>query len=155
MLGIHISVCAYRPTLSSGPSGVIPPTGRCFGTLVPTSASLFYSAVSEEGSNFGVQPHFHPKSTEYFTVLGGKAHFELDGKKHVVSEGDEFVIPRGVVHKIWSPEGEYSKFKVKGDRDPVAERDFLMQMFTLVETVRVHGLHLPDAGCADFLKLGL
>lgn len=120
-----------------------------------TSIPLFRSGVSEETSNFGVPPHFHPKSTEYFTVLGGKAHFELDGKQYVVSEGDNFVIPRGVVHKIWSPEGEYSKFKVKGDQDPVAERDFLMQMFTLVETVRIYGLRLRDAGVADHLKHNL
>ena len=28
-------------------------------------------------------------------------------------------------------------FEVRGDHDPVAERDFLMQMFTLIETVSV------------------
>ena len=101
----------------------------------------FYSAVSEETSNFQVQPHFHPKSTENFTILEGKVHFELDGKTCVVEKGENFVIPRGVVHKVWSPEGERVKFKVRGDQDIVEERDFLMKMFTLVETVSMQGFY--------------
>ena len=144
MLGIRFSVCAFRSTSSFGSSGVFPRTSCCSGTLVLTPNLLFHSGVSEEGTDFNVEPHFHPMSSEYFTILGGKAHFELDGKEYVVSEGENFVIPRGVVHRVWSPEGESMKFKVKGDHDIVAERDFLMHMFTLVETVRVHGLRLRE-----------
>ena len=94
--------------------------------------------ISEDDSEFLVEEHFHPKSTEYFTVLDGKVHLTLDGEEHIVQQGEQFVIPRGVVHKVGSPKGEHTKFKVRGDHDPVAERDFLIQMFTLVETVSRH-----------------
>jgi len=117
-------------------------SGRVFGPsgdFVNTHFRLiFRSVTSEEGSKFYVEPHFHPKSTEYFKILDGRAHFTLDGKEYIVERGDNFVIPRGVVHTVSSPESEHMKFKVRGGHDPVAERDFLIQMFALVETVSVH-----------------
>ena len=92
--------------------------------------------ISGEESEFLVEEHFHPKSTEYFTILAGEMHFTLNGVEHVVRKEDGvFVIPRGVVHTVRSPKGKHTEFKVRGDHDVVEERDFLIQMFTLVETV--------------------
>lgn len=71
-------------------------------------------------------------------IVKGRAYFTLDGKEHVVQEGENFVIPRGVVHTVSSRKNDSTAFKVRGDRDPVAERDFLMEMFGLVETVSAH-----------------
>ena len=98
------------------------------------------SGASDERSDFYVEPHYHPKSDEHFTILEGEVRFEIDGKERIVKEGDDCVIPRGAVHSIASPKGKNVKFKVKGDHDPVAERDFLIQMFTLVESVSVNEL---------------
>lgn len=71
-------------------------------------------------------------------VTGGKAHFTVDGgPDKVIEEGGHFTIPRGALHTVHSPSNEFMAFKVKGDYDPVAERDYLMQMFTLIETVSV------------------
>jgi uncharacterized protein YjlB len=98
----------------------------------------FRSGVSEEGSDFKVEAHFHPNSAEHFVIMGGQAHFTIDGgDEQIIEEGGHFFIPRGVIHTVSSPKGEYMAFKVRGDHDPVAERDFLMQMFTLIETVSV------------------
>ena len=94
--------------------------------------------ISENETEFLVEEHFHPESAEHFTVLDGKVHLTLDGEEHIIQQGEHFVVPRGVVHKVLSPKGEHTKFKVRGDHDPVAERDFLIQMFTLVETVSAH-----------------
>ncbi|KAF9648802.1 hypothetical protein BDM02DRAFT_3186786 [Thelephora ganbajun] len=97
--------------------------------------NTYLSAVtSERGSELHVLEHFHPKSTEYFTIEKGEARFKLDGKDYVVKEGENFVIPRGVVHSVSLPKDKYVVFKVRGDHDPVAERDFLIEMFRLVET---------------------
>ena len=97
--------------------------------------------TSGEQSELLVEEHFHPKSTEYFEILAGEMHFTLDGVEHVVRKEDGiFVIPRGAVHAIRSPKGEYTEFKVRGDHDLVEERDFLIQMFTLVETVSMNEL---------------
>ena len=69
-------------------------------------------------------------------------HFILDGIEHIVRKEDGvFVIPRGVVHSVRSPKGVRTEFKVRGDHDLVEERDFLIQMFTLVETVSGHQLY--------------
>ena len=108
--------------------------------------SFFRSAILEEASGFSIEPHFHPKSTEYFTITGGKMHFKVDGKEYIVQSGDNFVIPRGAVHEVFSPKGEHAEFKIRGDHDPVEERDFLIQMFTLVETVSAHKSYLRDIG---------
>ena len=94
--------------------------------------------VSGEESEFLVEEHFHPKSAEHFKIKG-KMYFTLDGQEYIAEDG-EFFIPRGVVHSVRSPKGEYGEFKVRGDHDIVEERDFLMQMFTLVETVSRHKL---------------
>lgn len=107
---------------------------------------VFCSGISGEESEFFVKEHFHPKSTEYFTILAGEMHFTLDGVEHVVGKGDGvFVIPRGVVHTVRSPKGKHTEFKVRGDQDIVEERDFLIQMFALVETVSGHKLCFRDA----------
>lgn len=55
-----------------------------------------------------------------------------------MKEGDNFVIPRGVVHSVSFPEKTHTKFKLRGDQNLIAERDFLMQMLTLIKTVSVH-----------------
>lgn len=92
-----------------------------------------------------VREHFHPKSTERFTILAGEMHFTLDGVEHVIRKEDgDFIIPRGVVHTVRSPKGMHTEFKVRGDQDLVEERDFLLQMFTLVETVSGHELCFWD-----------
>ena len=102
---------------------------------------MFCSGISGEESELLVEDHFHPKSTEYFTILAGEIHFTLDGVGHVVRKEDGvFVIPRGVVHSVRSPKGIHTEFKVRGDHDLVEERDFLIKMFTLVETVSRHQL---------------
>jgi mannose-6-phosphate isomerase-like protein (cupin superfamily) len=98
---------------------------------------FFPSGTSEGGSYFHVKPHFHPKSDEHLMVSKGELHCEVDGKKYVVKEGDRFDIPRGIVHSVSFPAKTHTEFKVKGDHDPVAERDFLMQMMTLIQTVSV------------------
>ena len=113
----------------------------CSDTPIPTSVSL-RSVISEDESTFSVEEHFHPKSTEHFTVLDGQVHLTLDGVEHVVRQGEHFAIPCGVVHKVYSPRGEHVRLQVRGDYDPVAERDFLVQMFTLVETVSRHDFRL-------------
>lgn len=74
-------------------------------------------------------------------ITKGRAHFTLDGKEEVVEEGGNFVIPRGVVHTVSSPEDEHMAFKARGSQDVVAERDYLIEMFTLVETVSADRLH--------------
>ena len=99
--------------------------------------TFFCSGASEKGSRFNVEPHFHPNSAEHFVITKGQAHFTLDGKPYTVEEGGHFVIPRGVVHTVSSPENEVMEFKARGDLDLVAERDYLMQMFALIETVSV------------------
>ena len=102
---------------------------------IPCTHFRICSGASGKGSRFNVEPHFHPNSTEYFVITKGQAHFTLDGKPHTVEEGGHFVIPRGAVHTVSSPENEFMEFKARGDLDLVAERDFLMQMFALIETV--------------------
>ena len=100
----------------------------CLGlSPVLTSASLFCSGVSEKGSEFKVEARFHPNSTEHFEITGGQAHFELDGgDDEIVEMEGHFIIPRGVVHIVTSRKDEDTAYKVRGDHDPVAERDFLM-----------------------------
>jgi len=75
-------------------------------------------------------------------VTGGEACFELEGQDaKTVGKDGHFIIPRGVIHKVSSPERMYTAFKVRGDHDPVAERDFLIEMFTLIETVSTDEHH--------------
>ena len=103
-----------------------------------------------------VEEHFHPKSTEYFTILAGEMRFTLNGVEHVVRKEDGiFVIPRGVVHTVRSPKGMHTEFKVRGDHDLVEERDFLIQMFTLVETVSGYKFYFRAISWADHLQRDL
>lgn len=128
-----------------GPLGVSPTGHSNIPILTPTLVCR--SVISGEESEFAVEEHFHPRSTEYFTILKGTVYFTLDGEERIVREGErDFIIPRGVVHTIRSPRGQHAEFKVRGDHDPVGERDFLMRMFTLVETVSRRKLCLWVAG---------
>lgn len=86
-------------------------------------------------------------------ITGGVAYFTVNGgSDKAIGENGHFTIPRGAVHTVRSPSNEFMAFKVKGDRDPVAERDYLTQMFTLIETVSVckHCLAANDRGLIAF-----
>ena len=107
-------------------------------SLVLSFSWFFRSGVSERGSEFKVEEHFHPNSAEHFVITDGIAHFTVNGgSDEAIGKDGHFTILRGALHTVHLPPNEFMAFKVKGDHDPIAERDYLMQIFTLIETVSV------------------
>jgi len=47
-----------------------------------------------------VLPHVHESMTEIFYVIAGTAHVMIDEQKHVVNQGDTFVVLAGSIHGI-------------------------------------------------------
>ena len=50
-----------------------------------------------------IPEHIHPRQDERFTILAGKAHFTLNGEKHVAGPGQTVVVPAGVPHSVANP----------------------------------------------------
>ena len=48
-------------------------------------------------------PHYHRLSRQFFRVLKGRLHIEIDGKVHVLQAGDGLEIPPGVTHHVRCP----------------------------------------------------
>ncbi len=49
--------------------------------------------------------HYHKKKEETFQVLSGVLHAEIEGRTRMVYPGDTLLIPRGVWHGFFAPEG--------------------------------------------------
>ena len=68
------------------------------------------------------KPHFHKQTTETYEVINGELELVVDGKEHLLKEGDNFIIEPNKTHfakgkdtwvKVtsnppWSPEDQYS-----------------------------------------------
>lgn len=48
-------------------------------------------------------PHYHRLSRQFFRVLKGRLHLEIDGLVHVLQAGDGLEIPPGVTHHVRCP----------------------------------------------------
>lgn len=48
--------------------------------------------------------HYHPGQEERFEVLSGEVRVVIDGGERAYDEGEEFVVPPGVPHGMWSEE---------------------------------------------------
>jgi mannose-6-phosphate isomerase-like protein (cupin superfamily) len=46
------------------------------------------------------QRHYHRLSEEFYFILEGSAHMEIDGETRLVSPGDAILIPPGAWHQI-------------------------------------------------------
>ncbi|KAJ4396004.1 hypothetical protein N0V93_000220 [Gnomoniopsis smithogilvyi] len=65
--------------------------------------------------------HSHPESDEMFYLLSGKLTLELEDQESVVmSEGDVFVIPRGIRHR---PVAENAKIMIVEQKGTVNTGD--------------------------------
>ncbi|KAH6844662.1 hypothetical protein B0I37DRAFT_166577 [Chaetomium sp. MPI-CAGE-AT-0009] len=95
--------------------------------------------------------HFHPYQEEYITILQGALGVELEGVEHLLRPGDaEFVIGRGVNHRLCFPSGEDSsaepiRFYVSGERTATAfslDLTFFENWYGYQEEVVVQGKKL-------------
>lgn len=50
--------------------------------------------------------HKHDDSDELFQIIKGVLHMEMRDRTEILSQGDLFVVPRGVEHRPVAPEGE-------------------------------------------------
>jgi mannose-6-phosphate isomerase-like protein (cupin superfamily) len=96
---------------------VDPTTGRrTFFTATAASTAGAYIEVEATYPPNGKPPirHLHPAQDEHFTVLSGHIRYVCDGVTADASPGDEFAVPRGVVHQMWSPgpEGAVLRWRV-------------------------------------------
>ncbi len=46
------------------------------------------------------QRHFHEKAQQFFYVLSGRAHLEVDGVIHEIDAGSGFHVPEKVPHQL-------------------------------------------------------
>ncbi|MFN0283573.1 MAG: cupin domain-containing protein [Kineosporiaceae bacterium] len=49
--------------------------------------------------------HSHPETDEFFLVLSGGLTIRMDDGDVALGPGEAFVVPRGVVHQPFSPDG--------------------------------------------------
>ncbi|NNE43591.1 MAG: cupin domain-containing protein [Gemmatimonadetes bacterium] len=51
----------------------------------------------------GPPPHHHDDAAEFFLVLSGRLEVVADGEKHLITAGETFCIPPGVIHTFSNP----------------------------------------------------
>ena len=80
-----------------------------------TGERITYTAVAEDNDgqlvrfnwryeSGGVIPeHTHPRQEERFTIVGGQAHFTVNGAEHMGGAGQTIVVPAGVPHSVGNP----------------------------------------------------
>ncbi len=70
--------------------------------IQPTAAHPTYSvAISVIDKTL---PHYHDVIEETYEVLKGTLHLSVDGKKHVLGQGQSFVIQPGLIHEAQGEE---------------------------------------------------
>jgi mannose-6-phosphate isomerase-like protein (cupin superfamily) len=45
--------------------------------------------------------HYHAKTDEFYYVLGGQGHMQLDDQEIELHEGVTVYVPRGIKHRAW------------------------------------------------------
>src|SRR5215216_7625962 len=48
--------------------------------------------------------HYHPHQEERFEVLSGRLNVLVEGEQRSYGEGEDFVVPPGVSHEMWTDE---------------------------------------------------
>jgi mannose-6-phosphate isomerase-like protein (cupin superfamily) len=97
---------------------LIYPTRGTRTVFTATAASTAGSYVEVEATyppNGEPPPrHLHPAQDEHFTVLSGRIRYVRDDETAEAGEGDEFEVPRGVAHQMWSPgpEGAVLRWRI-------------------------------------------
>jgi len=92
------------------------------------------SAMSPTDSEYNVPPHFHPYSDKYMLCVAGQVDMFLDGVKVTLRPEDgESKIPKGVIHSIHCPKGQYAEILERQDPDPAKQREFLISLFEITE----------------------
>lgn len=69
-----------------------------------TNAPVEHQSLAEASLPLGAQTerHFHKVTEEFYFILEGSGHMEVDGVERDVSHGDCILIPPGAFHQIRS-----------------------------------------------------
>lgn len=57
--------------------------------------------IADPGS--GTMVHFHPEQEETFSVLEGQLELLHDGRRELISAGQDYTVPKGTVHSWRNP----------------------------------------------------
>jgi quercetin dioxygenase-like cupin family protein len=71
-------------------------------TAAETNGSLLEIECFNPRTDEREPVHIHPQQESSAEVISGKLHFWIDGKEHIVSQGERIVIPPGVPHCFWN-----------------------------------------------------
>lgn len=55
--------------------------------------------------------HVNPKWDEWFEVVAGEYRVVVDGTTTTLTEGDDIVLPAGVPHRHWNPDGRPARIR--------------------------------------------
>lgn len=84
-------------------------------TLKATSAQTNGAFTQIETTvlpNAGPPPHIHTREDEWFTILEGELHFEINGKAVVATAGTSLCGPRNIPHSFRNVSGKTAKILV-------------------------------------------
>lgn len=79
-----------------------------------TGERIQFEAIPQDGEDMvrfhwrsapggAITEHVHPAQEERFTIRAGEAHFVVDGREHVVGQGETIVVPAGAAHSEANP----------------------------------------------------
>jgi mannose-6-phosphate isomerase-like protein (cupin superfamily) len=96
----HLNVCYAPLELIDVPALVAACTDRWYNqTLCRVNDSVVRLGVVEGEYHW----HRHDDEDEFFYVVGGRFHIDLEGRTVELAPGHGFVVPRGVMHRPRAP----------------------------------------------------
>src|SRR4051794_28020903 len=78
-------------------------TRTVFTATAETTAGAYVEVEATYPAHGSKPPlHLHPSQVEHFTVLSGQLDVVRGDETFTVKEGDEFSVPAGTPHQMWS-----------------------------------------------------
>lgn len=91
----------------------------------------------------GPPEHIHENFDEYFVVEKGTASILINGKKHLLKEGEHLVIPKGTPHKPFNETGEIVVLNDSSNQHPTMPCAFAYGLSKLYPSMDKYGADSP------------
>jgi quercetin dioxygenase-like cupin family protein len=124
-----------------------PITGQRLTFLV-TSADSDGELSAAKGSfppgGFAGVSHIHPDQDEHFEVLAGRAGFEVDGRRRVLTAGETIDVPRGTKHTFANAGPDEMQVRAEFRPGLPSTEQFYEIYFAFAQQGRVNAKAIPD-----------
>lgn len=108
-----------------------------------TGGELLVAELFIRSGGAVVGEHVHPVIEEWFTVLGGRVDFRLDGRESTAKPGERLHVPTGMAHDFWNAGQEEAHVMVEV-RPGARFEEAIVNLFGLAQDGKTNDKGMPN-----------